>query len=56
VNPRAGLSLAFGVVLALLTGVGYVLIAERVTQRITTPEAAEKRLDLPVLATISRKE
>jgi uncharacterized protein involved in exopolysaccharide biosynthesis len=56
VNPRAGLSLGFGIVLSLLTGVGYVLIAERVNQRITTPEAAEKRLDLPVLATISHKE
>ncbi|OFX18866.1 MAG: hypothetical protein A2V77_17220 [Anaeromyxobacter sp. RBG_16_69_14] len=53
-GPGLGLRLAIGAALALLSAVIYAFAAELTGQGMSTPEAAEKRLNLPVLVSVKR--
>lgn len=53
-GPGLGLRLAIGAALALLSAVIYAFAAEFAGQGVSTPEAAEKRLNLPVLVSVKQ--
>jgi uncharacterized protein involved in exopolysaccharide biosynthesis len=54
-SPRVKLNLALGVVLGVLTGLLYAIVAEYLSQGLSTPHAAERRLQLPVLVAVPHK-
>lgn len=56
IRPIKILNLAMGVLLGMLAGIALAMLKEYLSQQITTPEAAEKRLGLTVLATIDLEE
>jgi uncharacterized protein involved in exopolysaccharide biosynthesis len=56
IRPIKSLNLALGILLGLLAGVGMALWRELNSQVLTTPGVCEKRLGLPVLATIDFEE
>jgi capsular polysaccharide biosynthesis protein len=51
-TSRLGLPLALGLFLSLLGALLYGVVAERLGQTLSTPEAVERRLDIPVLASV----
>jgi protein-tyrosine kinase len=55
VRPRFGVHLLVGAVLAALTGILYAFLAELAMQGMSTPESVERRLGLPVLATVPHR-
>ena len=55
VKPRKALNLIIGFVLGAVAGVGLAFFKEYISQGFNSPESIEKRLGLPVLATISLK-
>jgi uncharacterized protein involved in exopolysaccharide biosynthesis len=54
-KPRVKLNLALGVALGLLTGLIYAIVAEYLSQGMSTPHGAERRLQLPVLVAVPHK-
>ena len=56
IKPKKGLNILLGIVFGALSGIGYALFSERNSQGLVSPEIAEKRLNLQVLATIPYKE
>jgi uncharacterized protein involved in exopolysaccharide biosynthesis len=54
-KPRVKLNLALGVALGLLTGLIYAIVAEYLSQAMSTPHGAERRLQLPVLVAVPHK-
>ena len=52
VAPRRMLDLLGAVILGLVSGIGYAFLSEYYSQGISTTANVEKRLDLPVLATV----
>lgn len=52
VRPDKLLNIFAGIVLGVVSGTGYALLSEYYSQGLSTPEIAEKRLGLPVLATV----
>jgi uncharacterized protein involved in exopolysaccharide biosynthesis len=55
IRPKKGLNIFLSVILGSVSGLGYAFFSEYTAQGLSTPEAAEKRLNLPVIATISNK-
>ncbi|MFH1083559.1 MAG: GumC family protein [Pseudomonadota bacterium] len=53
VRPRKALNLALGLFLGIFGGLGLAFFSEYMAQDLSTPESAEKRLGIPVLATIN---
>lgn len=56
VTPKKGLNILLGIVFGSLSGLGFALFSERNSQGLVSPEIAEKRLSLKVLAAIPYKE
>lgn len=56
IRPIKILNLAMGVLLGILAGITLAMLKEYLSQQISTPETAEKRLGLKVLATIDLKD
>jgi len=56
VKPKKLLNIALGFVLGALSSLGFAFLSEYISQVISTPESAEKRLGLPVLATIAHRD
>jgi len=56
IKPKKGLNILLGIVFGALSGLGYALFSERNSQGLVSPEIAEKRLNLKVLATIPYKK
>jgi tyrosine-protein kinase Etk/Wzc len=56
IKPKKGLNILLGIVFGTVSGIGVALFAERNSQALASPEIAEKRLSLKVLATIPYKE
>jgi uncharacterized protein involved in exopolysaccharide biosynthesis len=56
VRPRLAINLALGVVVGLFGGLGLALVADRADHSFHTPDDIERRLELPVLASIPRME
>jgi uncharacterized protein involved in exopolysaccharide biosynthesis len=55
IKPRKGLNIALGIILGAMSGLGLAFFSEHISEGLSTPESAERRLDLPVLTTISNK-
>ena len=55
VRPKKALNLALGLFLGIFGGLGLAFFSEYMAQDLSTPESAEKRLGIPVLATIKYK-
>ena len=55
VKPKKMLNLVVGIILGGFFGIGVSFFRNHVNQGVNTPEILEKRLNLPVLATISHK-
>ena len=56
IKPKKGLNILLGMLFGALSGIGYALISERNSQGLASPEIAEKRLNLAVLATIPYRD
>ncbi|MFH1703496.1 MAG: GNVR domain-containing protein [Nitrospirota bacterium] len=55
IKPKKGLNIFLSVILGAVSGLGYAFFSEYTAQGLSTPEDAEKRLNLPVIVTISNK-
>lgn len=55
IRPIKLLYLALGIVFGTVTSIGFAYFSEYTSQVFSTPESAERRLGLPVLATIAQK-
>jgi uncharacterized protein involved in exopolysaccharide biosynthesis/uncharacterized protein YgiM (DUF1202 family) len=53
IKPKKGLNIALSIILGLLSGLGLAFFSEYLSQGLSTPESAQRRLGLPVLTTIS---
>lgn len=56
IKPKKALNILLGIILGAVSGLGYALFSEYLSQGFSTPESVEKRLGLPVLTTISYKK
>jgi capsular polysaccharide biosynthesis protein len=56
IKPKKRLNLAFGIFLGIFGGIGLAFVQEFFDDTLKTNEDIEKRLELPVLATISKKD
>lgn len=54
VKPKKLINMILGVLLGIFSGLGMALVAEIASQSFSTPEQLARRLQLPVLASISR--
>jgi uncharacterized protein involved in exopolysaccharide biosynthesis len=52
VKPKKLLNIALGIILGAVSGLGLAFLSEYTGQGLSTPESAEKRLGIPVLATV----
>jgi uncharacterized protein involved in exopolysaccharide biosynthesis len=52
IKPNKRLNILLGIVFGAISGIGYAFFSERNSQGLVSPEMAEKRLNLKVLATI----
>jgi uncharacterized protein involved in exopolysaccharide biosynthesis len=55
VTPKKKLNMLVSLLFGCFAGLGLALVSEHLSQVMTTPDSAERRLGLPVLATISLK-
>jgi len=55
-KPKKAVNMLLGILLGIMASLGYVLFSEYTSQKFSTPELAERRLGLPVLTTIMRKD
>ncbi|MGC1402208.1 MAG: GNVR domain-containing protein [Thermodesulfobacteriota bacterium] len=56
VKPKKVLNILLSIILGAVSGLGFAFFSEYLGQGISTPEAAEEKLGLPVLAAVSLKE
>jgi uncharacterized protein involved in exopolysaccharide biosynthesis len=56
IKPRKGLNIALSIVLGAVAGLGFAFFSEYSSQGLASPEAAERRLKLNVLATVSKEK
>jgi uncharacterized protein involved in exopolysaccharide biosynthesis len=56
IKPKKGRNILLGMLFGALSGIGYALLSERNSQGLVSPEIAEKRLNLTVLATIPYRD
>jgi len=56
IKPNRRLNILLGILFGAISGVGFALLTERNSQCLASPEIAEKRLNLKVLATVAYKE
>jgi capsular polysaccharide biosynthesis protein len=52
IKPNKGLNILLGIFFGAISGIGFALFSEYNSQGLVSPESAEKRLNLKVLATI----
>ena len=55
-RPKKTLYMLLSLLFGVFSGMGLAFISEHLSQGLTTPDSVERRLDLPVLTTISLKE
>lgn len=55
IRPRTGYNFVLALVLGSISGLGLAFFSEYAGQHISTPESAEKRLEVPVLGSIQNK-
>ncbi len=56
VKPKKALNILLSIILGAVSGLGLAFLSEYMGQGISTPETAEEKLGLPVLATVSLQE
>ena len=56
VKPKKALNIVLGIILGALSGLGLAFFKEYTAQSLSTPESVERRLGLPVLATVSYRK
>lgn len=56
VSPKKKINLALGMVIGMIAALAIAFLSENLSQTISTPGSAEKRLGLPVLAVIPDKD
>jgi polysaccharide biosynthesis protein PslE len=56
IKPKKALNILLGIIIGALSGLGLAFFSEYTNQSLSTPESAEKRLGIPVLATFSYKK
>lgn len=56
VKPRKALNILLGIIMGSFAGLGFAFFSEYLSQSLSTPESAERRLNLPVLAAVSYKK
>lgn len=56
VKPKKALNILLSIILGAVSGLGFAFLSEYMGQGLSTPEAAEEKLGLPVLATVSLQE
>jgi uncharacterized protein involved in exopolysaccharide biosynthesis len=56
IKPRKTFNIVVGIILGVVLGVGIAFLFEYASQGLSTPESVERRLGLPVLATVENKE
>jgi uncharacterized protein involved in exopolysaccharide biosynthesis len=56
IKPKKALNLVLGIILGAVSGLGLAFFSEYTSQGLSTPESAERRLGLPVLASIPFKD
>jgi uncharacterized protein involved in exopolysaccharide biosynthesis len=56
VKPKKALNIVLGIIPEAVSGLGLVFFSEYTNQGLSTPESAERRLGLPVLASVPFKE
>jgi uncharacterized protein involved in exopolysaccharide biosynthesis len=56
IKPKKALNILLGIILGTVSGLGFAFFSEYSSQGLSTPESVEKRLDLPVLTTVSYKK
>ena len=55
IKPRMGYNFLLALVIGSISGLGLAFFSEYAGQHLTTPQAAEKKLELPVLGSIENK-
>jgi uncharacterized protein involved in exopolysaccharide biosynthesis len=56
IKPKKARNILLGIILGAISGLGFAFFSEYSSQGLSTPGSVEKRLGLPVLATISYKK
>ena len=56
IKPKKLLNVLLSIVLGAVSGIGFAFLSEYMSNGISTPKNAEKRLGLPVLTTVSYKQ
>ena len=56
VSPKKGVNLGLGIIIGIISGLALAFLAESLSQTISAPGTAEKRIGLPVLAVIPQKD
>jgi uncharacterized protein involved in exopolysaccharide biosynthesis len=56
ISPKKLLDILLAIILGAVSGVGYAFAIEFISQGLSTPQQVERRLGLPVLASIALKE
>jgi len=56
IKPKKTLNILFGILIGIISSIGFALFSENTSKNFSTPESAERRLGLPVLTTLMHKE
>ena len=56
IKPKRRLNVLIGILIGIILSLGFAFFSENRSQSFSTPESAERRLGLPVLATVLHKE
>lgn len=56
VSPKKAVNLGLGIIIGIISGLALAFLAETLSQTISAPGTAEKRIGLPVLAVIPQKD
>ena len=56
IKPKKRLNILLGVLIGIISSLGFAFFSESKSQKFSTPESVERRLGLPVLATLLHKE
>ena len=56
IKPKRIVNIFLGILVGIISSLGFALFSENTSQNFSTPESAERRLGLPVLTTILHKE
>jgi len=56
IKPKKKLNILFGILIGIISSLGFALFSENTSQKFSSPERVERRLGLPVLTTLLYKD